>query len=143
MMKTAISKLFSAIFGSNFSNNALIKDIIQSRINKSPPKKEHLSLTWKLEDLISFLRLTPLPSDCFFKDLTLLSIVHLMVFRGVRFSEIHKLSPVETSPTSDGWKFWLVIKNHRNLHDRIQNKIGEMINDYKDGKSTRLNSSHS
>ena len=148
-MKTAVSKLFSAIFGFNFSNNSLIRDIIQSHNNKNPQKKEHLSLTWKLEDLISFLRMKPPPDRCSFKELTVLSIVHLMVFRGVRFAEIHRLSPLETSPTPDGWKFWLVIKNHRKkepisifpsddkcldtlsmlieLRNRIQNKIGDEI----------------
>jgi hypothetical protein len=41
------------------------------------------------------------------------SIVHLMVFKGLRFTEIYRLSRTETSPEPDGWKFWLVVKNHR------------------------------
>jgi site-specific recombinase XerD len=152
MMRTAVSKLFSAVFGCNFSNNSLIRDIVQSHINKNPPKKERLSLSWKLEDLLCFLRTRPLPHLCSFKDLTALSIVHLMIFKGLRFAEIHRLSPVDTSPEPNGWKFWLVIKNHRKkelvsifpsddkhldtlgmlseLHSRIQGRIGDDINRY-------------
>jgi hypothetical protein len=112
-MKTAIAKLFSAVFSIDFTTNVLIKDIIQSHINTDPPKKEHLSLKWKLEDLLTFLRGRPLPHNCSFRELTTLSIVHLVVFKGLRFAEIHRLSPIETTPGPEGWKFWLVIKNHR------------------------------
>jgi hypothetical protein len=146
-MKTAVSKLFSAVFGTDFTTNILIKDIIQSHVNNNPPKKERLSLNWKLEDLLIFLKSKPIPRSCSFKELTILTIVHLMVFKGLRFAEIHRLSPIETSPEPEGWKFWLVIKNHRikesisifpspdehldtlnmllELKSRIQNKIGD------------------
>jgi hypothetical protein len=112
-MKTAVSKLFSTVFNSNFAGNVLIKNIVQAHLNNDPPKREHLSLRWKLEDLLIFLKARPLPCDCSFGELTRLAIVHLMVFKGLRFTEIFRLSPVETSPDGEGWKFWLVIKNHR------------------------------
>jgi hypothetical protein len=111
-MRTAVAKLFSTVFHINFSENALIKNILQSQVVKDPPKKERLSLQWKLEDLLVFLRRKPLPEQCSFEELTKLSIVHLMIFKGLRFAEIHRLNPNETSPNVDGWKFWVVIKNH-------------------------------
>jgi hypothetical protein len=148
-MKTAISKLFSAIFHTDFTANVLIKDIVQSCVNNNPPKKERLSLKWKLEDLLVFLKSRSLPRDCSFRELTIFSIVHLMVFKGLRFAEIYRLSPTDTSPEQDGWRFWLVIKNHRvkesilvfpstdehldtlnmllELRCRIQDKIGSNI----------------
>jgi hypothetical protein len=36
-----------------------------------------------------------------------------MVLKGLRFAEIHRLSPIETSPDLSEWKFWVVIKNHQ------------------------------
>jgi site-specific recombinase XerD len=111
-MKTAVIKLYSTVFDNNFSGNMLIRNIVQSQVIKYPPKKEHLSLHWKLEDLLVFLRAKPSPERCSLRELTELSIVHLMIFKGLRFAEIHRLSPYETSPDVDGWKFWVVVKNH-------------------------------
>jgi site-specific recombinase XerD len=152
MMRTATGRLFSIIFGTSFTENALIRTILQSQVIKDPPRRERLSLSWKLEDLLTFLRSKPPPPVCSFSELTTICIVHLMVFKGMRFAEIHRLSPTETLPSSDEWKFWVVIKNHRNrevisifnsgdehlntlpmlieLRDRIQSKIGEDIKKY-------------
>jgi hypothetical protein len=112
-MKTAVSKLFTAVFDRDFTNIPLVKDIMIAQVNRVPPKKERLSLKWKLEDLIEYLRLRPLPPSLPFSELTAIAIVHLMAFRGMRFSEIFSLSPSDTSPTCEGWKFWLVVKGHR------------------------------
>jgi hypothetical protein len=55
----------------------------------------------------------PLPSDLDFSELTAITIVHLVVFRGLRFAEIHRLNPTDFPSSPDGWKFWVVVKGHR------------------------------
>jgi hypothetical protein len=112
-MKTAVAKLFTAVFGCDFTNVPLVRDILTAQVNRQPPKKERLSLKWKLENLIDYLKSRPRPLSLSFSELTAVAIVHLMAFKSMRFSEIFSLSPSDTSPTDEGWKFWLVVKGHR------------------------------
>jgi site-specific recombinase XerD len=117
LMRTAMVRLFSFVFGEDFSRMKVFQVALKYYRRDNLPKKDVLDLKWSIEDLFKYL-LTLAPfEELPFEKLVGVTLVLCIVFTALRYTEIQRLSMETDEPDlKEGyWKLWTQVKGHEYL----------------------------
>jgi hypothetical protein len=133
-MRTALSVLFNYRFNKELSDNPLVKSIVRACELTQLTVKEPLQLTWKLPDLLAYIRDMPPNASLSYGQLQRKCLALVMTNTAARFTEIAQFVVTAKEPKGKEkeWRFYIQIKGKACLqpvvlHQTVDSRLNPII----------------